>query len=95
MDNFYRCELEVWGSKGILKTNRVFTAPEDFIPEIIVNNNQGEFIKILNSDDAFKKSILHFYETIFNEKVRLDTYSEIKTQAELIEFIRMDNKNGS
>ena len=29
MDNDYRCSLEVWGSTGTIKTDRIFTAPND------------------------------------------------------------------
>ena len=27
MDNAYKCELEIWGSKGVLRNERIFTAP--------------------------------------------------------------------
>ena len=32
MDNDYRCNLEVWGSKGTLRSGRILTAPEGFVP---------------------------------------------------------------
>ena len=39
MDNDYKCELEVWGSKGSLKTGRVLTAPAGFSPSITIKKN--------------------------------------------------------
>lgn len=88
MDNFYRCELEAWGSKGILRTERIFTAPSDCFPEIKLFTEDGEKIDILNKDDAFKNSILHFVNCIVDKKTRLETYNEIRTQATFIEQIK-------
>jgi len=36
MDNSYKCDLEVWGSKGSLITGRVLTAPDGFTPEVLL-----------------------------------------------------------
>ena len=33
MDHNYKCELEVWGSKGTIYTNRILTAPAGLVPE--------------------------------------------------------------
>ena len=35
MDNAYKCDLEIWGSKAHLSTE-VFTAPENFVPEALI-----------------------------------------------------------
>lgn len=88
MDNFYRCELEVWGSKGVLRTNRIFTAPSDYFPEIELHTVDDKTINILNKDDAFKNSILHFLKCIADKKTRLEAYNEIRTQATFIEQIK-------
>ena len=32
MDNDYKCEIEIWGSKGTINSNRILTAPADFVP---------------------------------------------------------------
>ncbi|MEG1426177.1 MAG: Gfo/Idh/MocA family oxidoreductase, partial [Oscillospiraceae bacterium] len=34
MDNSYKCELELWGSTGSVYTNRIYTAPVDFEPQV-------------------------------------------------------------
>lgn len=62
MDHNYKCELEVWGSKGTLYTNRILTAPAGFVPEVVIRKGNEEEKRNLPADDAFKKSILHFYE---------------------------------
>lgn len=85
MDNDYRCELEVWGSTGTLKTGRVLTAPVGFEPKIIISKNGIVEERKLDSDDAFKKSILRFKECIENEQVRLNNYKELEKQISLVE----------
>lgn len=85
MDNDYKCELEVWGSKGTLKTGRVLTAPVGFCPDVIISKNCSIDVRKLSSDDAFEKSILKFKECIFNADLRNKNYLEIEKQAILVE----------
>ena len=85
MDHSYKCELEVWGSKGILYTNRILTAPAGFIPEVIIRKGSEEEKRNLPADDAFKKSILHFYNCIDNSESRKENYQALLRQAKLVE----------
>lgn len=87
MDNSYKCELEVWGSKGTLKANRIFTAGIDFNPTFILETNEGSKEINVNMDDQFKKSIQVFHNSISNKNNRLSISMEIKKQASLIESI--------
>jgi NDP-hexose-3-ketoreductase len=88
MDNAYKCDLEVWGSKAHLSSGRVLTAPEDFVPEVLIKiGNEIETIK-LPSDNAFKKSIIRFQKCVENHTVREENYNEILKQAKLVnEFL--------
>ena len=93
MDNSYKCELEVWGSKGVLYTDRIFTAPDGFVPSMkITIENEIEEIE-LSSDDTFKKSICHFMCCIKSEKIRNENYREIIEQAELVDKFRKISEN--
>ncbi|SDB26487.1 Oxidoreductase family, NAD-binding Rossmann fold [Ruminococcaceae bacterium FB2012] len=85
MDNDYKCELEVWGSKGTIKTGRVLTAPAGFVPTMTIKKNTEVQEHSLPADDAFKKSIEHFIECINNSKTREDNYRSILRQANLVE----------
>lgn len=85
MDNNYKCELEVWGSKGCLTTGRVLTAPTGFIPNVTIRKGNNDEIRELPSDDAFKKSIEHFEECITTKTVRSQNYYDIVHQAELLD----------
>lgn len=85
MDHNYKCELEVWGSKGTIYTNRILTAPAGFVPEVIIRKGNEEEKRNLPADDAFKKSILHFSKCIEDEVVRKENYQTLLRQAKLVE----------
>lgn len=85
MDNNYKCELEVWGSKGTLTTGRVLTAPAGFKPTATIRKGNEEQIVELPADDAFLKSIRYFIKCINDEEIRRERYHIIAKQAELVE----------
>lgn len=91
MDNAYKCELEVWGSKGVIRADRIFTAPEGFAPTAgITINGNTETVK-LSPDDTFKKSIEYFCECVTHENTRAENYRAIAKQAELTETVKNNN----
>ncbi len=85
MDNDYKCELEIWGSNGCIKTGRILTAPVGFTPQVIISKGNDSCVVDLPSDDTFYKSILHFENCIINHQIRNDQFEIIKRQAELID----------
>ena len=84
MDNDYKCELEVWGSRATLKTGRVLTAPAGFSPTVIIKKNTDIEERPLPADDAFKKSIEYFMKCMTDQKTREESYRSILKQAELV-----------
>ena len=88
MDNNYKCELEVWGSKGCLTTGRVLTAPAGFVPQMVIRKGNEEEVRDLPADDAFLKSIQRFYSCVVNMNVREENYRLICQQAELVDQFR-------
>lgn len=91
LDCFYQCILDVWGNEGRLFTNRIFTAPDDFKPVIIVEDVKSQKKIILNEDDQFAKSIDVFAEAINDNVLRLKMYDDLLMQAKLVEDIRNNN----
>ncbi len=85
MDNNYKCELEVWGSKGTLYTNRILTAPVGYIPEISINKNNVIENRKLSEDDSFYNSLQYFKKCILDVDVRNQSYKNIHNQAKLVE----------
>ena len=85
MDNDYRCELEVWGSKGTLRTGRVLTAPAEFIPTMTIKKNTAAWERPLPADDAFRKSIEYFVRCMTDKEARKESCRAILKQAQLVE----------
>ncbi len=88
MDNSYKCELEVWGSKGCLTTGRVLTAPAGFVPEAALKTANGTVNRKLSADDTFLKSIMKFEQCIQDDAMREENYKNILKQAELVDEFR-------
>ncbi len=88
MDHNYKCELEVWGSKGTVYTNRILTAPAGLVPEVIIRKGNEEEKRNLPADDAFKKSILHFNKCIEDNATREENYEILLRQAKLVDSFK-------
>ena len=89
MDNNYKCLVEAWGAEGTLTTERVLTAPDGFIPDVIIRKGNKDTICKLPSDEAFVKSIKHFADCIKSTKARTDNYKVIEKQAEYMENFKI------
>ena len=93
MDNAYQCSLEVFGSKGILRTGRIFTAPNGFEPTVTVEvDGKVETIK-LPADNSFLKSIDYFANLINGENSCNNYCESVLKQAQLVDdFYKIANK---
>jgi hypothetical protein len=89
-DQYYQCNLELWGSKGKLSTNRIFTAPSSFEPTILLETPQGSKELTLSSDNHFEKVLVHFHNLINNPEQAKEEYTQNILQAQLIE--QLNNK---
>lgn len=87
MDNSYKCELEIWGSKGIIYVPRVFTAPADLETKIFVRG-ETENVIVVGADDQFKHAIECLYECIYDGDKKELVEEEILIQSKLMAQIR-------
>ncbi len=95
MDNDYRCSVDIWGSKGTLRSGRILTAPDGFEPEYEISKNGNVQKYKIQPDDAFYKSIMRFKNCIENEDCRLENYDELLKQEKLVEdFARLSGLRG-
>ena len=88
-DHSYQCSIEIWGSKSLLSTNRIFTSPPGYKPVINKTiNGQTETIE-LAEDNHFKNMLRHFYNGV-NGKIDLENeYKQNINQSRLIsEFLQ-------
>ena len=88
MDCAYQCSLEIWGSKGRLYTNRIFTAPEEHRPQIIVESGSEVRNIDLEPDSHFQHSIEQFLKEIKETNHREEMHKGILLQAKLVDDIR-------
>ncbi len=86
-DNQYQCGIELWGSKGLLKTNRLFTAPENFEPEFSITNSSSTKIFKVEKANHFVEMLKYFQNLIFNQKNLEKEYSANNDQARLLSEI--------
>lgn len=85
MDNDYRCSIEIWGSLGTLRSGRILTAPEGFVPSYEISKNGKTEHFEMQADDAFYKSICRFENCVENKETRLKNYAAVVKQAALVE----------
>lgn len=85
MDNAYVCDLNIWGSEGILEAKRVFTAPPEFDAKVSIIKNGKETESAEVSDDHFMKSLKHFSDCIDSFELRNAEYEKIIRQSTLVE----------
>lgn len=93
MDCYYQCSLEIWGSKGKIYTNRIFTAPPTFAPKIDIETTNGLQELAFQPDNHFAKSIQMYYNAIREDNVREKMYEDMLLQANLIEHVEKFNSN--
>ena len=67
MNNQYQCNLEIWGTKGIVRSDRFFTAPSDKDIEIMLERGNEKETLIIDKDDQFKR-IIEMFVCLINER---------------------------
>ncbi len=89
-DNFYQCNLELWGSKGKITAERIFTAPPGFKPSLIIEKPNGKVVEELPADNNFINMLKYFHKLIIENNYEEEIQQNI-SQSRLLEEIR--NKN--
>jgi len=87
MDQSYRCELELWGSRGMITAPRFFTAPDGF-PAPVRRIRGQETAEETAADDQFQRMVIRFAECIQTKEIRNRTLDEILLQGKLTERVR-------
>jgi predicted dehydrogenase len=87
-DNFYQCGIEIWGSSGKLYTNRLFTAPENFSPEIFIENQINKRTIVVDPENHFEKMLIHFYNLVCGFTNSEDEHIQNLDQARLLNEIK-------
>ena len=83
-DNFYQCNLELWGCDGMISTKRVFTTPPDKSSEIIIESSNENYLFHVKPCNHFEKMMLHFYNLIQTKEGLSVEYEQNINQSRLI-----------
>ena len=62
--NHYQCVLELWGSEGMLSTDRVFTAPPHLETTVRLNNGKGHSEHKVAPFNSYAASLTRFSDLI-------------------------------
>lgn len=85
MDNCYKCDMEIWGSKGYLSAPRIFTPTPTMETKLEVRDAAQQVTELtVGADDQFLRSIDHFALCIDDADEREKTYELVLSQSELI-----------
>ena len=87
-DNFYQCNLELWGSKGKLSTKRIFTAPPNYKPEVIIDTDSGQEVVPIETDHHFLNMLNHFHLLIVTKIGLEKEYIQNIHQARLLDGLK-------
>ena len=90
MDQQYCCNLEVWGNKGCITSNRIYTAPAGYEVELSVTCGMETEKIIVKAADQFR-AVADTLVDLVNESSTRDTmYEEILTQSRFVESVKRD-----
>lgn len=99
-DNHYQNTYSVWGSKGILRTNRAFAAPPSLVPlvELIKNDGTKDTIQAVDvlAVNQFALSFRYFCDAVAGKKKREMSAmrARILKQATVMEALRTSARTG-
>jgi len=88
-DHFYQCNIEIWGSLGKLTSNRIFTAPPGYSPEVQIETAKGIEKIQLDSDNHYQNMLRHFWNCTQNQQLREEEYNQNNIQAKLLEEFKI------
>ena len=90
-DHYYQCGVEVWGSKGRVRTNRLFTAKANVQPVFEIETAEGgREERVLQADDHFVNMLRHFHSVCVSHQPekRAEENRQNRLQARLLEDFR-------
>lgn len=86
-DHFYQCSLEIWGTKGRLVAERIFTSGPGVVAKIRIEEPGNQEVVEMEPDNHFVNLLRDMVSTI--ESGRFESgYQEILRQAQLLDLSR-------
>jgi NDP-hexose-3-ketoreductase len=88
-DNFYQNSIELWGSKGRILANRVFTSPPGLLARINIETDNGIKVLKIKKDNHFKNILKYFYNQIISKEFIEEEYKQNINQARLVKELKV------
>ena len=83
-DHFYQNNITLWGSKGLIRAHRIFTAAPGFQPVIDMETMDEKKSIILPADNHFINMLMYFHKIINDSSKFEEEYLQNVNQARLI-----------
>lgn len=87
-DHIYQNSLEIWGSRGRLTADRIFTAGPGVTATVRIEDRNKNIIEKKILDDHFLNMLDYFSDCIVTRTIRMNEYYRNIYQAKLIEDFR-------
>ncbi len=88
-DNYYQCNLEIWGSKGKITANRIFTAGPGVKPEVLVEIENSRERKLFDSENHF----VHLLNRLYLDINNVCEYNETRRSQSFINLLEEVRNN--
>lgn len=86
-DNFYQCNLEVWGNKGMIIARRIFTSPPGQKASVKLVNKDGEQEIHTEEDNHFINLLIALFDLVRHKTTLNFEYVANVNQARLIQEV--------
>jgi dTDP-3,4-didehydro-2,6-dideoxy-alpha-D-glucose 3-reductase len=88
-DNFYQCNLELWGSRGKITADRIFTLPPEVKAEVAIETNDSKESIMVEPENHFNKILEHCFELMVGNEKLDEEYVQNINQARLIRELKV------
>ncbi len=93
MDQQYNCALEIWGSKGCIKSPRIYTPPADYTVNLDLTIGNENHIIPIEPFDQFWASLNVFADLTNDINKREKIYNDIISQSYYLEQCKIGGNN--
>ncbi len=85
MDRQYNCELEIWGSKGVITSPRLYTPPADLPIELSITTGADKQVIKVDPNDQFAGSARAFAKMTEDDALKEANYEAIIRQSSYVD----------
>ena len=91
--NFYKNSIELFGTKGKIVAERIFTSPPNQKAEVVIYTNTKRQIKVIETQDHFENMLNYFNQIIMNDDLKKEEYLNNISQSKLLDILNQNKKN--